>query len=60
MSEDRTELIKRWLAEGIEKGWCSQIVCDHHEGVPVTDEEATLEMEEFRECCVFVVRIWNE
>ena len=46
-----------WLKIGRDKGWCSDIVCDTHEGLPMTDEE--MEGWEFgNDDCIPAVRIW--
>lgn len=46
-----------WLSFGKEMGWCSDIVCDTHEGLPMTDEE--MEGWDFgNDDCIPAVRIW--
>lgn len=46
-----------WLKIGRDKGWCSDIVCDTHEGLPMTDEE--MDGWEFgHDDCIPAVRIW--
>lgn len=45
-----------WLAEGIEAGFCTRPVCDTHDGVPWTDEEAE-QWEEGWDPCAPVVRL---
>lgn len=55
--EDVVDFFK-WLQIGIDSGWCSEVVCDTHDGVPMTDEEME-EWEEGYDPCIFVVRIWT-
>lgn len=46
-----------WLSFGKDMGWCSDIVCDTHEGLPMTDEE--MESWDFgNDECVPAIRIW--
>lgn len=47
-----------WLRRGISNGWISEVVCDTHEGLPMTDEE----MEEWDggwDICIPAVRVWG-
>lgn len=48
-----------WLTYGIERGWVSDIVCDTHDGIPLTDEEED-QWEEGGDPCAPVVRVWGE
>lgn len=48
-----------WLNHGVYKGWVSLPVCDSHEGVPLSDEEAA-EFDDGYDPCVFVLRIWSQ
>jgi hypothetical protein len=46
-----------WLEFGKDKGWCSDVVCDTHDGLPLTDEE----MEAWdlgNDDCVPAIRVW--
>lgn len=45
-----------WLAEGIEAGWCSDVVCMTHDGVQWTEVEEA-EWEDGGDPCCAVVRI---
>jgi hypothetical protein len=46
-----------WVGFGKEMGWCSDIVCETHDGLPMTDEE--MEGWEFgSDECVPAIRIW--
>ena len=47
-----------WLQFGIAQGWCSQIVCDTHDGLPQTEEEQN-EWEEGGDPCIPGVRMWG-
>lgn len=55
--EDVVDFFK-WLQIGIDSGWCSEVACDTHDIVPMTDEEME-EWEEGYDPCIFVVRIWT-
>jgi len=53
-----------WLQHGIDNGFCSEQVCETHEGVPLTETEADL-MENGTDVCLHVVRLgspeqWEE
>lgn len=46
-----------WVDFGKDMGWCSDIVCDTHEGLPMNDEE--MEGWEFgNDECIPAIRIW--
>lgn len=47
-----------WINFGIDQGWCSEITCDTHEGIPMTTEEAELRYEE--DICLFMIRLWDK
>ena len=40
-------------------GWCSEIVCNTHEGTPMTDIEEE-EWDQGLDPCVHVLRIWGD
>jgi hypothetical protein len=48
-----------WYAIGVDRGWCSTIVCVTHEGLPVDafEEES---FEEGLDLCVHGVRIYEQ
>lgn len=46
-----------WINYGVEMEWCSPIVCDTHDGMVLTDEEAK-QWDEGEDPCITVVRIW--
>lgn len=48
-----------WLQYGIDNGFCSEQVCETHEGVPLTETEADL-MENGTDVCLHVVRLGDE
>jgi predicted hydrocarbon binding protein len=47
-----------WVNFGVKEGWCSEPVCDTHEGVPMTVEE-TEEWQQGNDNCLFVIRLWD-
>ena len=47
-----------WVDFGVKAGWCSEIVCDTHEGVPMTVEE-TEEWQQGNDNCLFIIRLWD-
>jgi len=49
---------EEWLKIGIEEGHCSEPVCETHDGLPYTPEEAE-EMDEGGDPCIPAVRLWN-
>ena len=50
------ELFDEWLANGIEKGWCSPVFCWTHDAPP-TSEEEDAEIEGGGEVCMFCTRL---
>ena len=48
--------VQKWLQEGIDKGYCSEISCETHNPEYLTDEEA-LGLQNDEDYCIFVVRI---
>lgn len=57
-SETRSEMTQHeWLEYGIEKGFCSKLVCSTHDGLPSSGEEEDAEWEEGGDPCVPAVRI---
>jgi len=47
-----------WYEEGVKMGWCSEGVCDTHEGLPMTDEEMH-EWECGNDTCIPAVRLYG-
>lgn len=45
-----------WVAMGQEQGWCSAPVCQTHDMVPMSDDEAT-EFDAGEDPCVWVLRV---
>jgi len=48
-----------WLALGMSQGWCSEVSCGTHEGIPESPEERT-KMDEGDDLCMRVVRLWPD
>ena len=54
--------LEKWLAMGIEKGFCSPVYCENHDSVRDEDFERFMELiEEYdaRDFCWPIVRIYN-
>jgi hypothetical protein len=51
------ESVYDWLAYGVDHGFCSEVVCGTHDGLPYTDEESE-EWDEGLDPCVHVVRMY--
>ena len=49
---------EEWLTAGIKYGYCSEPVCNTHDGLPSTPEEEE-EWEQGLDPCVPAVRLWN-
>ena len=47
-----------WLAKGVKAGWVSDVVCETHDGLPMTDEEQN-QWEEGFDPCLPAVRVWG-
>ena len=50
------DVYETWLAFGQKKGWISEVVCETHDGAPLTEAE----FEAFGEAddpCIFIVRV---
>jgi hypothetical protein len=47
-----------WLDFGVSNGWCSQSVCETHDGLPWTEEEM-LEWDDGNDFCVPAVRLYG-
>jgi hypothetical protein len=45
-----------WLADGIAKGFCTDVVCGTHVGLPLSQQEE-LDWEEGMDACIYGVRI---
>lgn len=48
-----------WLQLGVARGWCSEVVCDTHEGLPSTDAEFA-DWEQGFDPCVPAVRLYEQ
>lgn len=51
--------IAEWLEIGHKNKWCSKIVCETHDGVPMTDAEM-YEFDEGGDPCIFVIRMFED
>lgn len=49
--------LTEWLKYGYARGYCSDVVCDMHDGVPMTEQEIAC-FDEDGEVCIPVVRVW--
>lgn len=47
-----------WVVIGLDNGWCSEPVCETHEGLPMTKDEEQ-EWESGNDPCVLAMRIYN-
>jgi hypothetical protein len=47
----------QWLKLGYDNGWCGPDVCETHDGLPLSDEEAN----EFEESdpCINIIRLYD-
>jgi hypothetical protein len=43
-----------WLQYGNEQGWCGPVVCDTHEGLQTTEDEA-----EQDDLCLHAIRVFD-
>ena len=50
--------IFEWLEYGMKRGFCSEAVCNTHDGLPMTDEE-NVEWDEGGDPCVHAVRLYQ-
>ena len=46
-----------WLKVGINNGWCSQLVCETHEGLPLLEGETEL-IDDGLDICMSALRIY--
>lgn len=56
-SDDHTEFYA-WLKQGQERGWCSEEVCDAHDGVPLEQWEEAF-VEDGLDLCQTIVRLYG-
>lgn len=47
-----------WLRQGIDNGWCSEPLCETHDGVPMTDVEDEL-FDNGVDVCINVIRLYG-
>lgn len=46
-----------WIEIGVKMGWCSPPICDPHDGMPVSEDEA-MQYEEGSDPCIHVLRLY--
>ncbi len=51
--------IYEWLSYGMEQGFCTDVVCETHDGIPQTMEEI-VQWDAGEDPCVPAVRIWRD
>ena len=59
IKEEDVEDFLLWLEEGHKRGWVSDVVCQTHDGTPMTDEEIE-DCEDGGDPCIRVVRVWTD
>ena len=47
-----------WVDYGVKEGWCSEVLCDTHDGIPMTEEEEET-WERGYDPCIFIIRLWD-
>lgn len=47
-----------WLEQGITNGWCSELVCDTHQGLPMSEGEEE-DWWKGNEPCIPAVRLYG-
>ena len=48
-----------WLSYGMEQGFCTDVVCETHDGIPQTMEEI-VQWDAGEDPCVPALRIWRD
>jgi hypothetical protein len=48
-----------WVLYGREHGWVSEIICDRHDGIPMTPGEEQ-ELEDDEDICIHVMRLYPD
>lgn len=51
--------IHEWLEYGRAHDFCTELVCETHEGLPMTNAEAEEYLDTF-DICFFAVRVWTD
>lgn len=46
-----------WIEMGVKMGWCSPPICEPHDGMPISEEEAN-QYEEGSDPCVHILRLY--
>ena len=57
IDETNVDEFQIWFANGVERGWISDVVCATHDGIEPISEEEAKEWEDGGDPCQFVVRI---
>jgi hypothetical protein len=56
-SDSSEEEFRQWIQVGIDKKWCSEVVCEIHEGLPESEEELNA-WDNGTDHCIWGVRVW--
>ena len=61
MSDQPNNAMERheWIKYGYDRGFCGPDVCEVHDGIPMSEEEAT-EFDEGGDPCLYIVRLYND
>lgn len=49
-----------WLALGMSMGWCGPVVCETHDGLPLSAEEESELFEEGNDPCISIIRVYYD
>ncbi len=49
--------IEEWLTIGIDKGWCGPVVCETHDGTPLSEEESE-SFNQGDDICIHILRLY--
>lgn len=47
-----------WIELGVKMGWCSPPICEPHDGLPMSEDEAQ-QYEEGHDPCLHLIRLYN-
>lgn len=48
-----------WVAYGQVRGWCSDVICETHDGLPMSDNEVD-EWEQGYDPCIHAIRVYGD
>lgn len=48
-----------WVSYGQVRGWCSDVACDTHDGIPLTEEEVEL-WDDGLDPCIHILRLFGD